>query len=114
MPYFSVLTNPRRQIIYKALDFLNEGTFEMCLETGHQAIVRNGILADGKEFLAIISLAQDQESSIPLRCAREPIAVQCLAEDGTWGDLPFSFDKNTLVIKHPLRICKPVILRITR
>ena len=114
MAYFTVLNNPRRQIIYKALDFLNEGTFEMCLETRHQAIVRNGILADGKEFLSIISLAQDQESSIPLRCTRKPVAVQCLAEDGTWGNVPFSFDQNTLLVKHPLMICKPVILRITR
>ena len=114
MPYYKLWKNERRRIILKALDFLNGGLFEMPLETMHQAIVRHGLLKDGSELVAIISLAHDQEEEILLRCAKRPSSVELLSHDGKWETVAFSHKDTLLRVNAPLIIAQPVILRIVR
>ncbi len=114
MPYYKLWKNERRRIILKALDFLNGGLFEMPLETMHQAIVRHGLLKDGSELLAIISLAHDQEETIPLRCAKRPASVELLTPEGKWETVAFSHQDTLLRVNAPLIIAQPVIMRIVR
>ena len=114
MPYYKVLKNERRRLLLKALDFLKDGLFEMSLETKHQAIVRHGILKDGTELVAILSLALDSEENIPLRCARKPNSVELLTTDGNWKKVSFTHQDNILTVNAPLAICRPSVLRITR
>ena len=114
MPFYKVLKNERRRLLLKALDFLNDGLFEMSLETKHQAIVRHGVLNDGSELVAILSLALDAEKAIPLRCANKPDSVELLMTDGTWEKVNFTHQDTTLTVNAPLTICRPSILRIKR
>ncbi len=111
-PFYKVWKNGRRIILLKALDFLSGGLLEMSLETKHQAIVRHGVMKDGSELVAIISLALDGESQIPLRRAASPASVELLGEDGAWRPVSFKHDGGTLSIDAPLTVCRPVILRI--
>jgi len=113
-PFYKVWKNGRRIILLKALDFLSGGLLEMSLETKHQAIVRHGVMRDGSELVAIISLALDRESKVPLRCAVPPLSVELLGENGAWCPVDFSHDGETLTIDTPLVICRPVILRMRR
>ncbi|MBQ7650480.1 MAG: hypothetical protein IJS15_05950 [Victivallales bacterium] len=114
MPFYKVLKNERRRLLLKALDFLKGGLFEMSLETRHQAIVRHGILKDASELVAVLSLALDAETTIPLRCAKKPASVELLATDGTWKNVTFTHQDNILTVNASLAICRPSILRIRR
>ncbi len=112
MPNYKILKNERRRILLDALDFLNGGMFEMSLETLHQAIVRHGKLTDGRELLAMISLALDEEPQIRLRKASCPKSVEKLLPDGRWASASFTHENGVLIVDEPLTCCKPVALRL--
>ena len=84
----------------------------MSLETLHQAIVRHGKLADGRELLAMISLALDEEPQIRLRKAACPKNVEKLLPDGRWASASFTHENGVLIVDEPLTCCKPVALRV--
>ena len=112
MPSYKILKNERRRILLDALDFLKGGTFEMSLETMHQAIVRHGRLADGHELIAMISLALDEEPQIRLRKASCPKQVEKLLPNGQWVASAFAYENGILMVDEPLTCCKPVALRL--
>ena len=113
MPNYKILKNERRRILLDALDFLNGKTFEMSLETLHQAIVRHGKLADGCELVAMISLALDEEPQIRLRKASCPNRVEKLLPNGQWTAAEFAYENGVLIVDEPLTCCKPVALRLS-
>ena len=112
MPNYKILKNERRRILLDALDFLNGGTFEMSLETMHQAIVRYGRLADDRELVAMISLALDEEPQIRLRKATCPKCVEKLLPNGQWTKAAFTHENGILTVEEPLTCCNPVALRL--
>ena len=112
MPNYKILKNERRRILLDALDFLNGKTFEMSLETMHQAIVRHGRLADGRELVAMISLALDEEPQIHLRKAKAPKKVEKLLPNGQWTKVAFTHENGILTVEEPLTCCKNVALRV--
>ena len=112
MPSYKILKNERRRILLDALDFLNGKKFEMSLETLHQAIVRHGKLTDGRELVAMISLALDEEPQIRLRKASCPKRVEKLLPNGQWAAAEFAYENGILTIDEPLTCCKPVALII--
>ena len=70
------------------------------------------VTADGRELVAMISLALDEEPQIRLRKASCPKSVEKLLPDGRWATVSFAHENGVLIVDEPLTCCKPVALRV--
>ena len=102
----------RRDILLALLDRLNGGLLEMAVENGEKALVRHGVLADGREILSVTPLGADPDDALVLRLARTPSAVERLMPDGSWTATAFHRDgAERLVVDVPVVCYDPVVLR---
>ena len=115
MPYYKTMRPIRREWLQKIFDFLAGGTFEMGIDNADQQIlVRHNKLADGRELLSLISMALDEPETVDVHLARTPVQVEKLMPDGAWKAVPFARLNDLQVrIEEPVRICDPLMLRLT-
>ncbi len=114
MPFHKIQNDIRRNWLLKALDFLSGGTFEMSVEAGQQTLVQHGILADGRELLAVTNVTSDQPEELPVRMKRNPVKAEKLLPSGEWKEIVFRRESGEKVIFDvPLMICQPVVIRMT-
>ncbi len=110
--YHKMFRPARRNILLALLDRLNGGLFEMAVENGEKALVRHGVLQDGREILSVTSLGADPDDTLSLRLARTPSAIERLMPDGSWVAVPFRRDDATrLVVDVPVVCYDPIMLR---
>ncbi len=113
MPYYKIFRPHRRKWLLDMMDFLADGTFEMCVNADQQVIVQHGILPDNGELLAVMSIALDTLPEVPVRMKRTPQTVECLQPDGTWKAVSFRRKSEHCVhLEGSLEICKPLIYRM--
>lgn len=110
--YNKMFSPVRREIFLKYIDNLKGSLFEMSVENGDKAIVRHGILDDGREILAVTPLGWDVHNKLPIRLVRTPKTIEALNPDGTWSKVPFArVNDNTVEVEVFVACLNPVILR---
>ena len=104
----------RRNMLMEATKFLNGGVqIDMLLDAQQQVLVRHGKIGDGaEELVALISVSLDKIPEIKLSMSRPVYGVKQLLADGSWEDVSFSCDNQTLKVDLSLEIVKPVILKL--
>lgn len=111
MEYYKTMRPKRREWLLEALDFLNGGTLEMTVEVPHQVLVRHGILPDGSELAAMLSLNLDPVENIPVRCIRPVEKVLHLTSAGIWETLKFRQENGLCILPVPLHLCEHAIFK---
>ena len=114
-PFYRTMHPVRRNWLQEIADFLNGGVVEMGLDNAYQqTLVRHSKLADGKELVSFINMALDELDELVIHLVRTPVCVEKLLPDGSWQKLAFErINDLQIKINEPLRICDPLILRMT-
>ncbi len=112
--YYKLWHPQQRKWILAALDFLAGGTYEMTVESKQQTHIQHGILKDGKELLAIMSLAFDTLETVPVRMKRTPEKIEKLLPEGRWVAVAYTRTGDDCIeIDDTLELCVPLIYRLT-
>ena len=110
--FYKMFRPLRRKLFLQLLDRLNGSPLEMVVESGEQELVRHGVLADGRELLAVTRLSFDADDALPLRLAREPKTVERLSPKGEWEPVAWRrVDALLVEVGVPVVCCEPVVLR---
>ncbi len=110
--FYKMFRPLHRRLFIDLLDKLNGAPLEMVVESGEQELVRHGVLADGRELLAVIRLSYDTDETLPLRLARTPKTIERLSPKGEWEPVSFTRRDAILVdVDVPVVCCEPVVLR---
>ena len=110
--YYKKFRPLHRLLFLDLIDKLDGAPLEMVVESGEQELVRHGVMADGRELLAVTRLSLDADDALPLRLARTPRTVERLSPKGEWEPVPFVRKSPLLVeVGVPVVCCEPVLLR---
>ncbi len=110
--YHKMFRPARRAILLSLLDRLAGGTFEMAVENGDKALVRHGVLRDGREILSVTPLGFDPAETLSIRLVRTPSSVERLMPDGSWKPVAFQREDATrLAVDVPVVCYDPILLR---
>ena len=110
--YYKMFRPLHRLLFLDLIDKLDGAPLEMVVESGEQELVRHGVMADGRELLAVTRLSLDADDALPLRLARTPRLVERLSPRGEWEPVPFGRKGPLLVeVGVPVVCCEPVLLR---
>ena len=103
----------RREFLIEIIEKLRNRKMPVLCTDEQNITVITREYEDKSILCEVCNINFDPLKEISLRCAEVPEKIEYLAGDGTWHDMPFTLEDDTVKIKHTLACYELMIFKIS-